>query len=72
MTNFLTARRKATITRFVRILAFSVAVIVLEGLVTFFTNNALGLEPTSQSLVMLIVVPALAAADKWARWNEAQ
>jgi hypothetical protein len=47
-------------------------VLVADAAITFVTGNSLGLAPTAQSVVMLVGVPALAGAQKWATWQEAQ
>lgn len=67
-----TPKSQAAIVRFAKIAGLGAAVLWIDGLVTLATGNVLGLAPTYQSLVMAFAIPALAAAEKWASWQEAQ
>ena len=68
----LTPKSRAAVVRFVKVTIFGAAFLAADGLVTLATGNALNLAPTYQSLVMAFGVPALAAAEKWANWQESQ
>lgn len=62
----------AVLVRFLKITALGCAVLFVDGFITLTTNNAFDIAPTYQAFVMLLAVPALAAAEKWLTWEETQ
>ena len=69
---FLTPRGLASLTRWFKVTAFGVLAMVAGSLITFATNNGLDLTPTIQTFDLAIVVPLLAAFEKWASWQTTQ
>jgi hypothetical protein len=68
----LSPQAMASLVRFGKVTLFGAIVLAVDGAITFLTANSLGLAPTYQSVVQLVAVPVLAAAQKWATWQEAQ
>jgi hypothetical protein len=68
----LSPKAQASLLRFVKVTVIGFVFLTADGAITFLTGNSLGLAPTYQSLVMVLAVPALTAAEKWATWQKSQ